>query len=366
MVRKKENKVKRVRHKITRLVESLKKKTKAVVVKKKQGFLRKRVVKKIKKAPLVKKLISKIRFKPDEEVKRVMEEVKTEAPLKETPPPQTPYYPREPFQPPYDTRYQEIPKGYNDNKIVAMARDPWWVHVYWEINRERLDSIMHNLAGRMNSSRFILRVYDVTNVNFNGSNANSFFDIDITLDASNWYINVGGSDRFYCVDIGILTADGEFVVLARSNVVSTPRDVPSWITDEEWMIIPEDFEKLYALSGGLKLGASPVGLKKLAKQRLKMHLASGAISSLASPVGKRVPKEKGFWLVVNTDLIVYGQTESDAKVTVRNRPIKLNRDGTFSLRFSLPDGKQTIQVKAVCNDNRDSRAITPVVSRHTE
>jgi len=360
MVRKKKNKVKNVKRKITKLVESLKKKTKAVI-KKRSKPLKEKSVKKVKKVSLPKPVIAKIKFKPDEEIKRVITEAKIETPVKEMQ-----YYPKEPFQPVYEPKPQELPKGYNDNKIVAMSRDPWWIHVYWEITKEKLDLVRQNLGNKIDNSRCILRVYDVTSINFNGRNANSFFDIDITLGASNWYINVSRSDRFYCIDIGILTAEGEFIMLARSNVVSTPRETPSWITDEEWMILPSDFEKLYALSGGLKLGASPVGLKKLAKERLKMHLASGAISSLASPVRRQLPRERGFWLSVNTELIVYGATEPDAKVIVRNRPIKLNKDGSFSLRFALPEGRQAIPVKATSNDEKDSRTITPVVSKHTE
>jgi hypothetical protein len=303
----------------------------------------------------------KIRFRPDEEIKKAI----TQTAVEPTPPREEQYYPKETFKPTYDTRYQELPSGYKENKIVAMARDPWWIYVYWEIADEKLSLARHYLGDKMDRSKFILRVYDVTGISFNGRNENSSFDLDITLAALNWYINVKKSDRSYCVDVGVLTPDGEFIMLARSNVVTVPRESPSWITDEEWMIIPEDFERLYALSGGLPMGASPVGLKKLAKERLKMHLASGAISSLSSPI-KRLPRQKGFWLAVNTELIVYGATEPDASVTVCNRPIKLNRDGTFSLRFALPDGKQTIPVKAVSNDKKDSRSITPVVSKHTE
>ena len=69
--------------------------------------------------------------------------------------------------------------------------------------------------------------------------------------------------------------------------------------------------------------------------------------------------------MVNTELIVYGATEPDAKVTVSGKEIALRPDGTFSLRFSLPDGKQIIPVKAVSADSLDERVITPVVTKET-
>ena len=86
---------------------------------------------------------------------------------------------------------------------------------------------------------------------------------------------------------------------------------------------------------------------------------------MASPT-KKLPKERKFWLVVNTELIVYGATEPDAKVTVQGKEIKLRPDGTFSLRFALPDGKQTIPVKATSSDKEEERVITPIVLKETK
>jgi hypothetical protein len=89
------------------------------------------------------------------------------------------------------------------------------------------------------------------------------------------------------------------------------------------------------------------------------------MASMASPV-KKLQKERKFWLWVDCELIVYGATEPDAKVTVQGRPIALRQDGTFTLRFALPDGKQVIPVKAVSADDIEERTITPIVSRETK
>lgn len=256
----------------------------------------------------------------------------------------------------------QLPSGYGDNRIVLLTRDPYWLYTYWEISYQKKELARQELGDTYNRCRLILRVYDVTNIIFTGSNAHNFFDIGITDETNNWYINVGKPGRSYCVDIGLLTPDGKFILLARSNVAKTPLDRPSDIIDEEWMVVQEDFQKLYALSV-LGFGSSPVGIKKKLAQRLKMELASGAVPSMFSPVGK---EERKFWLVVNTELIVYGATEPNASVTVQGQPIKLNKDGTFSLRFVLPNGAQVIPVKAVSFDKKDQRTITPVVSKETK
>ena len=133
-------------------------------------------------------------------------------------------------------------------------------------------------------------------------------------------------------------------------------------------MIPEDmFARLYGMGFGFGQ-SSPVG--KAWQERVKRALFSGVLASpgmasMASPV-KKIPKERKFWLVVDCELIVYGATEPDAKVTVQNREISLRPDGTFTLRYALPDGKQVIQVKAVSSDEIEERTITPIVSRETK
>jgi hypothetical protein len=86
-----------------------------------------------------------------------------------------------------------------------------------------------------------------------------------------------------------------------------------------------------------------------------------------SPAGERAAKrrEGKFWFVVNTELVVYGATEPDAKVTLQGKPVRLRSDGTFSLRFELPDGEQILRAEAVSADGQFARVITPVVVRST-
>jgi hypothetical protein len=92
-----------------------------------------------------------------------------------------------------------------------------------------------------------------------------------------------------------------------------------------------------------------------------------AISSVTSPVGGAgAAPAKGFWFNVNAELIIYGATEPDAKVTLGGHEIKLRSDGTFSFRFSLPDGKYDLPAVAVSADGTDGRAAELKFSRETE
>ncbi|MDD5130208.1 MAG: DUF4912 domain-containing protein [Candidatus Omnitrophica bacterium] len=257
-------------------------------------------------------------------------------------------------------KVQELPSFYDQDKLVLQVRDPRWLHSYWELRDKTIQGLKSKLGDDFSRAKKVLRVYDVTNINFNGSNANRFFDIQINDFASSWYIDTDGPGRAWCVDLGLMLPDGRFITILRSNVVQTPLDSPSWVTDEEWIIPDEMFARLYGMGFGLGK-SSPVG--GAWQERIKQGLFSSGLSS--SPVRKEV-KERNFWLKVDCELIVYGATEPDAKVTVQGAPIKLRPDGTFTLRYYLPDGKQVIPVKATSADKLEERTITPIVTRETK
>lgn len=256
---------------------------------------------------------------------------------------------------------EELPAGYGQDKIVLQTRDTSWLHAYWELTHQTLERLSSELKEIFYQAKQTLRVYDVTNIIFDGNNANRYFDIAINDYANNWYIDTAGPGRSWCVDLGLKLPDGSFITIVRSNIVQTPLEGPSGITDEEWMIPDEMFARLYGMGFGLGR-SSPVG--KAWQERVKRQLFSGALASPSSPV-KPILKERKFWLVVDSELIVYGATDPDAKVYIQGKPIKLRTDGTFSLRFALPDGRQVIPVNAQSADGLEQRTITPIVAKET-
>ncbi len=258
-------------------------------------------------------------------------------------------------------RLDHLPEHYGDNFIYLLVRDPYWLYTYWEIQKDHQERCLAQIGGSWDGVRSVLRIYDVTN----NKGLPSFFDIFLQGMASNWYLEVQ-PNRSYLVEIGLLHRDGRFVALARSNQITTPRAGMSDVLDEEWMDI--DFDKIYALSGGFDVGKSSAELRKLMEERLKGAISSGSgagvITSLGSPV--RIAKKRGFWFVLDCELIVYGATEPDATVTLQGKPVKLRPDGTFTLRFAYPDGKQVLDAHAYSADGVEERIITPIVERVTE
>lgn len=268
-------------------------------------------------------------------------------------------------------RITNLPRGYGDTKIVIIPRDPLWFYAYWEVSHSAVNQLKNKIGeNNLNCSRWILRVYDITDIDFNGTNSHKYFDITINTYADNWYVNACEYNRVWVVDIGIVTPDGEFIAVARSNVLGLPKHGVSSITDEQWAILQKEFEKLLQLSGVDKIGKSSFDVTKLMRERweeivsLSLPTSHFGASSFRAPISEDV-KPKGFWLKADTELIVYGATEPTAKLTVQGQNVSLKPDGSFSLRFYLPDGQQEYIIEAVSQDGSMKKEITFVVTRET-
>ena len=94
--------------------------------------------------------------------------------------------------------------------------------------------------------------------------------------------------------------------------------------------------------------------------------APSGIPGVSSPMGGEMERAKSFWFNINAELVIYGATEPNAKVTLGGHEIKLRSDGTFSFRFALPDGKYDLPAVAVSADGTDGRAAELRFSRCTE
>jgi len=266
-----------------------------------------------------------------------------------------------------EMEHYNLPVRYADDKLVLLSRDPWWLYTYWDISENRINEVISSIpVYERQDLKWILRVYDVTCVaDFNGGNANSFFDLDIRYEAHNWYINVNQPERDWCVEIGLRNPAGKFFAVARSNVIKTPYFGISSVIDEEWAIADEDFYRVLGMFDIARMGRTSMERKEIVEEYLQKQISSPLGSwGLSSASGQRPRKEQDtFFLEVWTELILYGRTEADAYLTVEGKPVKLRPDGTFSLRYALPVGDYQYEVKAVSKNQKHRRKKTPAVKR---
>lgn len=261
---------------------------------------------------------------------------------------------------------KDLPAGYGKDRIVVMVRDPYWLHSYWELTRLAVQRAEAALGQDWHGAKPILRLLDVSSQDTTSAAEAIVRDIEIHGGCNNWYIEVGNPPRSFRVDIGYLSKRGRFYVLARSNVVSTPRAGVSDVIDENWSDIDQQqADRIYAMSGGYDPTASSLELKQLFEERLRRPLGSPAVTSFGSG-GFLFGRQRKFWFQLDAELIVYGATEPNARVTLQGEPVKLRPDGTFTMRFSLPDSRQIIPAVATSADGIEERTIVLAVERNTK
>ncbi|WP_287130287.1 DUF4912 domain-containing protein [Candidatus Cyanaurora vandensis] len=121
----------------------------------------------------------------------------------------------------------ELPAGYGESRVVLLPRDPQWAYAYWDVPNEHKQALRE--AG---GQTLLLRLYDVTNLNFNGTNAHTLIEFPCDELAREWYVPIPVSDRDFVVDIGYKSGHGEWLLLARSAPVRVPPMYPSdWVSD---------------------------------------------------------------------------------------------------------------------------------------
>lgn len=345
-----------------------------------------------------------------------------------------------------------LPSHYGATKLILMAKDPLWIYAYWEIAQDSIARLRNVISQEeIERSRTILRMYDVSLVDFNGSNANRSFDIEVGRDANNWYINLWNDSVSYVGEIGFRSEDGRFFPVTRSNCITTPRLTYSPRTEQIWMKVEESAPVSAYVVSGFKLPkpsrdvppqAAPEHYSRRRKKiiyisedeirgyydklsPLLREVIAPRIRIINKPLGygkktefylegetkeerteilSRLPKEyfirrmilsssldvivlgggseermrgpggssdfvrerirqRGFFFEIGTELIVYGRTEPDAEVYLGNKKVDLRKDGTFTLRFALPDGKIPLEFTAISNDKEATRKINTYVER---
>lgn len=256
------------------------------------------------------------------------------------------------------TRAQEP----HSDRAVLLVRDSYWLQATWEITSASVRRAQSALAERWHTAEPTLRLLNVGGVNNNGAETVER-DIPIHGGVNSWYIDVDDPPARFRVLIGYLSDNGEFYSLCRSNIVETPRPGECDRLDEHWRDIAEDYERIYSLSGGYDTDAGD--LKEMFEERL--HRTMPRRGDQGRTVGEpALLRESTLPFEVDAELIVFGKTSSNASVSVAGRPVKLQSDGSFTVRMELPDKRQVLPVTAESRDGLLQRTTVVAVERNTK
>ncbi len=214
--------------------------------------------------------------------------------------------------------HSELPTSYHSTYLTLIARDPYWIYAYWEITPSSLEEIKNKIGSRIKEAVFVIRMYDVTYIYFDGTNANRSFDIEIEPGAGNWYINLWSDNATYCADLGLRLPEGSFFALARSNFVTTPRFYPSGRSDQIWMEVKENKASRFVMARveQRKATRSPSQGHPLSSKRLKrINLSEDDVRAyylrlsplLRDIISRRLPRLKNLRKTRPTQISLYNQ-----------------------------------------------------------
>jgi hypothetical protein len=310
----------------------------------------------------------------------------------------------------------ELPEAYGTKKLFLTARDPHWLYAHWDLTREQ----QKKFNAKSSDGHLVLRVYEE---NLQG---HPVYEIHVHPESRHWFAHVERAGLSYAAELGFYSSLCKWTRVAVSAGTVTPPDAAAAVeTDVEFATIPFEFPfaklmeiikaavrdnlplaraieelrhaghpdlprarttppaqwtpqheqamaKIVSVDPMRRVWMGSLEITELIRRRLAHEISSlgssqFGVSSLSSPFGGGgAEKAKGFWFNVNAELIIYGATEPDAKVTLGGHEIKLRPDGSFSYRFALPDGKYDMPAVAVSSDGTDGRAAELKFGRETQ
>ena len=176
-----------------------------------------------------------------------------------------------------------LPKDYGDTSITILPKDPVSIFTYWSINKETKKSLEKKYGSDFfQKSKLVIRIYDMTD-----NTRKTGFDVFIDTDDNSYYINVGKFNRSWVANIGYITENGRFVSVAKSNVLEMPKYGISSITDEQWVMLENEFEKILKTSNLFNVGTSSLEnskeISKIIFEKWKKILSNSLPSSQSIP-----------------------------------------------------------------------------------
>ncbi len=315
----------------------------------------------------------------------------------------------------------ELPEAYGTKKLFLTARDPHWLYAHWDLTREQQAKLNVKSA----DGHLVLRIYadrleghPLYEIHVHPESRHWFVHVERAGNSYaaelGYYTSLGRWTRVAVSsatvtppDAAAAETDTEFATipfefpfaklmqiiedavrdhlplaqaieeLRRHGHPDLPRLTSAYATTSAtspartWTPQQEQaLAKIISIDEVRRVWMGSLEITELIRRRLahdvsSLGVSSFGISSLSSPFGG-MEQSKGFWFNVNAELIIYGATEPDAKVTLGGHEIKLRPDGSFSYRFALPDGKYDLPAVAVSADCTDGRAANLKFSRETE
>ena len=247
------------------------------------------------------------------------------------------------------------------DRVIAIIRDPYWIQAYWEVSKSTVARAKVALVDQWHTARPVLRLLSVVNDGTANSMENVVREIPVHGGVRNWFIDVSEPPQSNRIAIGYATEDGKFHLIAKSNEVTTPAPNTDSF-DHNWADIADDFKKFYALSGGYAKTTTN-DLQQVFEEKLNRPMNQPEFVRLGNGIQSGFPS---FDFEVDAHMIIQGVADPNANVTLAGEPVKLENDGTFSVKINLPDRRQVLPIVAASRDGTQQRTTVLAIERNTK
>ena len=255
----------------------------------------------------------------------------------------------------------------NRDRFVLIVRDPYWLHVYWELCARLIERAKAAMGYAWHTSFPILRLFRIVADGMNNPRRDIIRDIRIHSGVNNWYVDVSDPPGTFQIEIGFLSREGNFFPIASSNIVQTPQSqVVSGTAklDGHWDSVSEDFDRIYKLSGGNETGAGQ--LKTVFEEQLQRSMSLPLISRFGARSVNYERTKRHFDFTVDADVVLYGQTDPSVQVSIRGEPIRVANDGSFLVRYNLDERRQVYPIEAKGSDGIETQQVIIAIDRNTK
>lgn len=145
---------------------------------------------------------------------------------------------RPPLEPPVSSApIQErfgLPDSYGRTRLVVLPVDPYAAYAYWELTPASLAEAYHQFQKDTGQPQPVLRFQEASPDDLSHGHR-PVFDIEIQLEAQNWYIPLWSPGHSYDVSLGFKSRSEKFLPLTRSNRLHIPRAWPESRVDEHFV-----------------------------------------------------------------------------------------------------------------------------------
>ncbi|MGE9296853.1 MAG: glycosyltransferase [Puniceicoccales bacterium] len=138
-------------------------------------------------------------------------------------------------------QYNATPPG---NYLAFVPIRSGLAYLQWALDKAAIDAVQAEEGDAFNGARQTLRLYDVSWINFDGTNAHSQFDIEVDGLWGRYYWRTDRIERFFLAEAGFRLRDGRYRAVARSQTVFMDRAQRSGQTSTRGLYVGGRFERV--------------------------------------------------------------------------------------------------------------------------